>query len=85
MSRKVFSSQRVPHKLIMAKRLRGRIDSPSNRFSESVSHLNRSIQLALRIRPASSIQHPTTTQLRLNKKSIQLLIVGRESTRLFII
>lgn len=52
MSRKVFSSQRVPHKLIMAKRLRGRIDSPSNRFSESVSHLYRSIQLALRIRPA---------------------------------
>lgn len=51
MSRKVFSSQRVPH-IIMAKRLRGRIDSPSNRFSESVSHLYRSIQLALRIRPA---------------------------------
>lgn len=84
MSRKVFSSQRVPHKLIMAKRLRGRIDSPSNRFSESVSHLYRSIQLALRIRPAP-LQHPTTTQLQLNKKSIQLLIVGRESTRLFII
>lgn len=69
MSRKVFYSQRVPHKLIMAKRLRGRIDSPSNRFSESVSHLYRSIQLALRIRPARPYNTLQLTQLRLNKKA----------------